>query len=133
METDALERLADWQALCDWLEDRAYNASYEPRCRGAYLLSGPWAARRTISVDDLDRPPFFVYNGVPAYRKKDVPNPEYQAERKRAAFYALIVKERSRLQLVYWATGYGWRLRKDYKEKIEAERVRLAQERHEST
>jgi len=128
METDPLKRLDDWQALCDWLEDRAYNASYNPKCRGAYLLSGYYPARRTISVDDTDRLPIFVYNGVPSYHKKDYPNPEYQAERKRAAYYTLIVKERSRLQLVYWATGYGWRLRKDYQAKIDAERERLSKE-----
>jgi len=128
METDPLKRLDDWQALCNWLEDRAYNASYNPKCRGAYLLSGYYPARRTISVDDMDRLPAFAYGGRPAYYKKDVPNPEYQAERKRAAYYTLIVKERRRLQLVYWSTGHGWRLRKDYQAKIDAERERLLKE-----
>ncbi len=128
METDALKRLDDWQALCDHLESKPFNASYEPRGREAYLLSGYYPARRTIKVDDHDRPPAFVYDGHPAYYKKDVPNPEYQAERKRAAYYTLIVKERRRLQLVYWSTGHGWRLRKDYQAKIDAERERLLKE-----
>jgi hypothetical protein len=127
METDALNRLDDWQALCDWLEDRAYNASYNPNCRGAYLLSGYYPARRTIPVDDPNNPPYIIA-GRAVPRKTDIPNPEYQAERKRAQFYTLIVKERSRLQLVYWATGYGWRLRKDYQAKIDAERERLSKE-----
>ena len=128
METDALKRLDDWQALCDWLEERAYNASYEPRGRGAYLLSGYYPARRMIPVDDPNNPPYIIA-GQPVPRKTDVPNPEYQAERKRAAYYRLIVKERSRLMLVYWATGYGWRLRKDYQAKIDAERERLLAEK----
>ena len=129
METDPLKRLDDWQALCDWLEDRAYNASYEPTCRGAYLLSGYYPARRTIQINDHDRPPVFVFNNQPVYHKKEIPNPEYQIERKRAQWHTMIVKERSRLQLVYWATGYGWRLRKDYQAKIDAERARLLAEK----
>jgi hypothetical protein len=124
MKSD-IERLDDWEALCNWLEDRAYNASYNPKCRGAYLLSGPWPSRRTITVDDLDTPPLRI-GGHEVRRKKDIPNPDYAQERARAKEYRAIVAERSRLQLVFWSSGHGWRLHKDYREKIAAERARLA-------
>ncbi len=127
MHHDPLQRLDDWQALCDWLEAKPYNASYQPGSRGAYLLSGYYPARKTISVDDPDQPPIRI-GGHIVQRKKDVPNPDWRKERDRARFYALIVKERSRLGLVFWSTGHGWRLHKDYQEKIDAERARLLAE-----
>ncbi len=123
MKSD-LERLDDWAALCDWLEDRAYNASYNPHCRGAYLLTGPFPARRFITVDDLDTPPLKI-GGHEVRRKKDIPNPDLAQERERAKVCRAIVRERSRLGLVFWSSGHGWRLHKDYRERIEAERARL--------
>jgi hypothetical protein len=41
------------------------------------------------------------------------------------ALKRLIIAERKRLALVYWQTGMGWRLRKDYREKLDAEEARL--------
>lgn len=112
------ERLADWTALCEWLEQQPYNASYHPSCRGAYLLSDFYPARRTIEVDDLDQPVLTARHVV--YRKKTIPNPDYPAERERARFYRQIVNERRALGLVYWSSGHGWRLRKDYRETLAA-------------
>jgi hypothetical protein len=123
----AIERLDDWAALCDWLEQRPYNAAYDPEGRGAYLLTGPCPARRTISVDDLDRPPLIIA-GREVMRKKDVPNPNIDKEREIARMCRAIVNERRRLQLVFWSTGHGWRLHSDYREKIAAERARLAEQ-----
>lgn len=125
MKSD-LERLDDWQALCDWLEDRAYNASYNPHCRGAYLLTGPYPARRFITVDDPDAAPMKI-GGREVRRKKEIPNPELAAERERARYCRAIVRERQRLGLVFWSTGHGWRLHKDYQEKLDAERARLTE------
>jgi hypothetical protein len=122
---DELERLDDWEKLCAWLEDRSYNASYQPRCPEAYLLNTPYSPHRTISVDDTDAPPLVLYDGQTIPRKKEVPNPKLAEEKALAKWTREITKERNRLQLVYWATGFGWRLRKDYKEKIAAERERL--------
>lgn len=125
-ENTPLERLDDWEALCNWLEDRAYNAAYEPRCRGSYLLNTPYSPHRTIWVDDTDAPPLVLHGGstiIP--RRKEVPNPKLAEEKAIAKWTREITAERQRLQLVYWASGYGWRLRKDYREKIAAERERL--------
>ncbi len=122
MKTD-LERLDDWAALCDWLEDRAYNASYNPRCRGAYLLTGPCPARRFITVDDLDAPPLRI-GGREVRRKKEVPNPDLAQERERARACRAIVRERQRLGLVFWSSGHGWRLHKGYREKIASASLR---------
>lgn len=121
-----LERLDDWQALCNWLEDRAYNASYNPKCQGAYLLTGPFPARRFITVDDLDAPPLII-GGREVRRKKEIPNPELAKERERARMCRAIVRERQRLGLVFWSTGHGWRLHKDYQERLDAERARLTE------
>jgi hypothetical protein len=120
----AIERLDDWAALCDWLEDRSYNASYEPRCRGAYLLTGFYSPHKTISVDDPDRPPLVIM-GREVPRKKEIPNPNLAQEKEIARKCRAIVLERRRLQLVFWSSGHGWRLHKDYREKIAAERARL--------
>jgi hypothetical protein len=125
-EKTALERLDDWEALCDWLEGRRYNASYEPRCRGAYLLATPYSPCRTIQVEDTDAPPLVLYDGRTIPRKKEIPNPKLAEEKALAKWTREITKERNRLALVYWASGFGWRLRKDYKEKIAAERERLS-------
>lgn len=122
----ALERLDDWEALCAWLEDQPYNASYEPRCKEAYLLTGFYSPHRTITVDDPDQPPLVLYDGRTIPRKKEIPNPQLKTEKEIARQCREIVLERRRLGLVYWATGYGWRLRKDYKERLAAERAALA-------
>lgn len=119
-----LERLDDWEALCAWLEERSYNASYEPRCRGAYLLTTPYSPQRTIRVEDPDAPPLLIGNrAIP--RMKEIPNPKLAEEKALAKWSREITAERRRLQVVYWASGFGWRLRKDYREKLAAERVRL--------
>lgn len=116
-DKDALERLDDWEALCAWLEDRPYNAAYEPRCRGAYLLNTPYPARRTIWETQADG------------RVKEVPNPKLDEEKALSKWTREITAERRRLGLVYWASGYGWRLRKDYREKLQAERAAIARAR----
>ena len=121
----AIERLDDWEALCNWLEERSYNASYEPRCRGAYLLSTPYSPQRTIRVEDTDAAPLVLPDGRTFPRMKEIPNPKLAEEKALAKWSREITAERNRLALVYWATGYGWRLRKDYREKIAAERQRL--------
>lgn len=123
MTTD-LERLDDWAALCDWLEGQAYNAHYEPRCRGAYLLTGLYSPHRTIRVDDPDMPPLTIM-GRSIPRQKEIPNPNLAEEKALARRCRAIVNERRRLQLVFWSTGHGWRLHKDYREKIATERARL--------
>jgi hypothetical protein len=110
------ERLADWDALCAWLEAQPYNASYAPGSRGAYLLTGPCPARKEVQARDA----FGRYAWVA--------NPNLEKEKEIARYCREIVKERRRLQLVYWSSGHGWRLRKDYREKIEAERVRLGEQ-----
>lgn len=127
MSKNALERLDDWEALCNWLEDRAYNASYEPRCRGAYLLTGLYTVHKTIRVPDPDATPRII-GGHTVQPQKEIPNPKLAEEKEIARQCREIVKERRRLQLVYWASGWGWRLRKDYREKIAAERARLSGE-----
>lgn len=98
---DERQRLADWEALCAWLEDRPYNASYRPRCQGEYLLS---AGHLVLPKERSE-----VARAINRQTRE-------------------ITKERNRLQLVYWATGWGWRLRKDYKEKLEAERKRIEEQ-----
>jgi hypothetical protein len=103
---DDMQRLADWRALCAYLEDRPYNASYEPRCREAYLLS----------VGTLPRKRF---DYVTREYVDDPRAPEVNR------FVRFITAERRRLQVIYWASGWGWRLRKDYKEKLDAEEQRL--------
>lgn len=120
------ERLADWEALCEWLEDRPYNASYDPGSRGAYLLTGFYSPHKTIRVVDTDAPPLVIM-GRESSRYKDIPNPNLAHEKEIAARCREIVKERRRLQIVYWSSGMGWRLRKDYREKLAAEREKLAQ------
>jgi hypothetical protein len=97
---DERQRLADWEALCAWLEERSYNASYRPRCQGEYLLS---AGHITLP---------------------EQPDVARAINRQTRA----ITAERRRLQLVYWSTGLGWRLRKDYKEKLAAERKRIEEQ-----
>ena len=124
-DSDALERLDDWEALCNWLEDRPYNAAYNPRCQGAYLLNTPYSPQRTIRVDDPDAPPLLLGDRV-IPRQKDIPNPRLAEEKALAKWTREITAERRRLQLVYWSSGHGWRLRKDYREKLVAERARLA-------
>lgn len=117
------ERLDDWEALCNWLEDRPYNASYEPRCQGAYLLNMPYSPHRTIRVEDPDAAPLRI-GGQVVPRMKDIPNPKLSEEKALAKWTREITAERRRLQLVYWSSGLGWRLRKDYREKLQAERER---------
>lgn len=124
MNEEQLKRLDDWDALCDWLEDRPYNASYDPHCRGAYLLTGLYSPHRTISVPDPDAPPWGIA-GTMVTRMKDIPTPDLAKEKERARECRAIVAERRWLQLVYWSTGHGWRLRKDYRTLIAAERARL--------
>jgi hypothetical protein len=118
------ERLADWEALCAYLEEQPYNAAYEPRCQGAYLLMGAYSPRRTIHINDPDAPPL-VIAGRTVPRKKEVPNPNLAQEKEFARKCRAIVTERRRLAVVYWSTGHGWRLRKDYKEKLALERAKL--------
>lgn len=118
------ERLADWEALCAWLEERPYNASYRPSCRGAYLLQDFYPARRTVEIVDTTAEPR-TFLGRVFYPKKTIPNPDYPAERERARWCAEIVRERRSIGLVYWAVGYGWRLRKDYREKLAELRAAL--------
>lgn len=104
------QRLEDWRALCAWLEERRYNASYNPRCQGAYLLAVHTMPRQRFNYEtqawesDTDAP---MYN----------------------RYVRAIKAERKRLDLVFWSSGYGWRLRKDYKEKLEAEAARLREEK----
>lgn len=73
------ERLQDWRALCEWLEEQPYNASYRPKGRGADLL-------------------------LPG----------------RAGTARLLTEERLRMP-VYWASGFGWRLNKGWRERLDAE------------
>jgi len=123
----AIERLGDWEALCNWLEDRPYNASYNPNCRGAYLLTGFYSPHKTIRVDDPDAPPLLI-QGRAVARQKEIPNPNMEAEKETARNCRTIVIERRRLRLVFWSTGHGWRLHSDYREKLAAERAKLEQE-----
>lgn len=116
--------LADWRALCDWLEAQPYNASYNPKGQGAYLLNTPHTATRTIRVNDPDAPPL-KWGGREMPRQKEIPNPELAAELELSRWTRMITRERRRLGLVYWAQGFGWRLRKDYRERLEAEQARL--------
>lgn len=103
---DDQQRLDDWRALCAWLEERRYNASYEPRCQGAYLLA----------VGTLPRQRF-------NYTTKEWENdPDAPAVNR---YVRAITAERKRLGLVFWSSGHGWRLRKDYKEKLDAEQQRI--------
>lgn len=108
------ERLADWEALCNWLEDMPYNASYEPRCQGAYLLTGPCPARKEIQARDS-------YG-----RYAWVANPNLAKEKEIAKRCREIVLERRRLGLVFWSSGHGWRLHKNYRDVLEAERKKIA-------
>ena len=108
------ERLADWEALCTWLEERPYNASYEPHCQGAYLLTGPCPARREVQARDA----FGRYAWVA--------NPDLEKEKETARQCREIVKERRRVSLGYWASGLGWRLHKNYQETLAAERAKLS-------
>jgi hypothetical protein len=119
------EMLEDWRALCEWLEARPYNASYDPRCRGAYLLATPYTATRTIRVDDPDAPPL-KWGGREVPRQKDAPNPNLAEELEHSRYSRMLTRERKRLGLVFWSTGHGWRLHKDYREKLKAEAARLA-------
>jgi hypothetical protein len=118
------ERLADWEALCAYLEEQPYNAAYEPRCQGAYLLTSLYSPHSTIYVDDPDAPPLIIA-GRSVPRKKEVPNPNLVQEKEIAQNCRAIVAERRQLGLVFWSTGHGWRLHKDYKEKLAAERAKL--------
>jgi hypothetical protein len=118
------EMLADWRALCDWLEACPYNASYDPRCQGSYLLATPYTATRTIRVDDPDAPPL-RFGEREVLRQKDAPNPNLAEELELSRRSRMLTRERKRLGLVFWSTGHGWRLHKDYREKLEAEQQRL--------
>ena len=107
------ERLADWEALCSHLESRPYNASYQPHCQGAYLLTGPCPSQREILIRNAEGR--YVYG----------PNPNLAQEKEIARNCREIVKERRRLGLVFWSTGHGWRLHKNYQEVLDAERKKL--------
>jgi len=111
---DALARLDDWEALCAWLEEQPYNASYHPHGRGAYLLTGFYPAHKEIQSRDA------------IGRYAWVANPDYAKEKDIARRCREIVLERRRLGLVFWSTGHGWRLHSNYRETIAAERARLA-------
>ena len=89
------QRLDDWTALCAWLEEQSYNASYDPRCQGAYLTSAGSLPKNVEGAKALNR------------------------------YIRQITAERKRLQVIYWAVGYGWRLHKDYREKLAAEQERI--------
>lgn len=115
--------LADWRALCAYLEAQPYNASYEPRCRAAYLLTGPRPADKTLLVPDPDASTDSRWGR----RSKQIPNPGYAEELARARRCRMLIAERRRLGLVFWSTGYGWRLHKDYRERLAAEQARLDQ------
>lgn len=119
-----LQRLADWRALCAWLEDQPYNAAYEPRCQGAYLLSRPYSPQKTVFVDDYSKPSF-VLGGREVWNRKEVPNPRLAEEQEKARWTRLVTNERRRLKFVFWSSGHGWRLHKDYREKLNAEEKRL--------
>jgi hypothetical protein len=127
--SSAAERIDDWEALCNWLEEQPYNASYHPSGRGAYLLTGFYSPHKTISVDDPDAPPLLI-GGRRVLRKKDIPNPDLAKEKDIARRCREIVLERRRLGLVFWSTGHGWRLHSNYRETIAAERARLAEQEH---
>jgi hypothetical protein len=88
------KRLEEWEALCAWLEERPYNASYRPQVN----------AHLTAQVKDY-----------PAYRRGQA---NHDAAKR-------IEAERKELAVIYWATGFGWRLRKDYKAKLVAARERV--------
>ena len=80
-------RLAHWTALCAFLEDQPYNAAYDPHLAGC--------------------PHAYLFCRLPA--GDFPPAPAERAARRQ------VVAERRRLRLVYWQTGYGWRLRKNYR------------------
>lgn len=121
------EMLDDWRALCEWLEARPYNAAYDPNCRGAYLLTTPYGPQRTVRVDDPDAPPLNI-GGRLIPRRKDAPNPNLAEELEHSRYSRMLTAERKRLGLVFWSTSRGWRLHKDYREKLEAEARRLDEE-----
>lgn len=54
------QRLQDWQALCTWLEDQPYNASYRPKGQGAYLLGkGRPGYSKLLKAERLRMPVFW--------------------------------------------------------------------------
>lgn len=88
------KRLAQWEELCQWLEDRPYNAAYR----------------------------LGVHAHLTAQAK------DYPVSRNGHETHAMakqIEAERKALGLIFWSTGHGWRLHKDYKEKLAAARARL--------
>ena len=87
------KRLAQWEELCQWLEDRPYNAAY--RIINAHLTN----------------------------RASEYPAAQWGKEAHAAA--KQIEVERKELGLIFWSSGHGWRLHKDYKEKLAAARARL--------
>jgi len=85
------DRIEHWRQLCAWLEARPYNASYNPSIEGA-----PYS-----------------------YLLRKVPMVRYSTLEERRNFRR-VVAERRAARLVYWAEGFGWRLRKDYRDKLQA-------------
>lgn len=116
--------LEDWRALCKWLEDQPYNADYNPRGRGAYLTMKPYSPYRTIRVRDESTPPHPIFG----YLMKEIPNPKIAEEREKARRSRMITAERRRMDVIFWSTGHGWRLRKDWRERLEAEAQALEAE-----
>lgn len=101
------QRLDDWRALCAWLEDRPYNAHYEPRCQGSYLLAVHTMPRTRYNFEKHE---YELDPDAPAYNR----------------YVRAIKAERKRLDLVFWSSGHGWRLRKEYQARLDAEAQRLA-------
>jgi hypothetical protein len=78
-----------WRDFCAWLEAQPYNAVYRVPARFFWLVAVP--------------------QHYPAYLVG-----EQQSKAAKAA--ALI---RQQYPIIYWATGYGWRLRKDYRAALD--------------
>jgi hypothetical protein len=110
------QRYEDWKALCEWLEEQPYNAAYNPKCQGAYLLTNPRRMPGATHFGPTGETQTIMGHEVPLYGQ--VPNPHYNPEHNRRI--RAIIKERRELGLVYWSRGFGWRLRKDYREKLAA-------------
>lgn len=85
-----------WRAFCAWLEDRPYNASYHVPGKFSWLIA-----------QERDNPAYL--SGVA----------QHAAAKAAAAV-------RRDYQLVYWASGYGWRLHKNYREELERLAAALA-------
>jgi hypothetical protein len=78
-----------WEYLCNWLEDQPYNASYTVPKGYSWLT----LTRRDAPLREYGRTAYERAKRVEQIRRS----------------YALI----------YWATGFGWRLRKDYRAALE--------------